>query len=49
LEIPIQNEIKNNKVVDKKHDNYSGISKDLEKLDNSSFSLEERISDNELL
>lgn len=49
LEISIQNEIKNNKVVDKKHNKYSRVNEDLGELDNSSFSLEQRISGDELL
>ena len=42
LEISIQNEIKNNKVVDKKHNKYSRVNEDLGELDNSSFSLDEK-------
>lgn len=41
LEISIQNEIKNNQVVDKKHNKYSRVNEDLGELDDSSFSLEQ--------
>ena len=49
LEISIQNKIKNNQVVDKKHNKYSRVNEDLGELDDSSFSLEQRISGDELL
>ena len=49
LEIPIQNEIKNNKVANKKHNKYSRVNEDVGELDDSSFSLEQRISGDELL
>lgn len=49
LEIPIQNEIKNNKVANKKHNKYSRVNEDVGELDDSSFSLERRISGDELL
>lgn len=42
LEIPIQNEIKNNKVADKKHNKYSRVNEDLGELDNSSFSFKQK-------
>lgn len=42
LEISIQNEIKNNKVVDKKHNKYSRVNEDLGELDNSSFSFDNK-------
>lgn len=45
LEIPIQNEIKNNKVADKKHNKYSRINEDLGELDNSSFSFKQNIDE----
>lgn len=42
LELPIQNKIKNNKVVNKKDNNSSRIINDMEELDNSSFSLKQK-------
>ncbi len=42
LEISIQNEIKNNKVVDKKHNKYSRVNEDLGELDNSFFSFDNK-------
>ena len=42
MEISIQNEIKNNKVVDKKHNKYSRVNEDLGELDNSSFSFDNK-------
>lgn len=42
LEIQIQNKIQNNKVVNKKHNNYSRINENLGELGNSSFSLEKK-------